>query len=63
VGTATPKATAAPATATVVAPPKSGTGFSTTGDKTVLLWSLGALAVVSAGIALGAGLLPRRRGK
>ena len=57
---ATPTPTAAAATATVIAAPKSGTGFGG-GDGNVLLWTLGALAVVSAGIALGAGLLPRRR--
>ena len=72
--TATPKAAGPTATAAAatpaaaapggaIAPPKSGTGFSTRDDRTVLLWTLGALAVVSGGIALGAGLLPRRREK
>jgi hypothetical protein len=56
---ATPTATAAAASPTVIAAPKSGTGFGT-GNSAMLFWTLGALAVVSGGIALGAGLLPGR---
>lgn len=66
--TATPTATAtakaaatAPATATVIAAPKSGSGGNLDGDSRTLPWVLGAIAVVAAGIALGAGVGVRRQ--
>ncbi len=63
--TATPKATAtataaAPATPTVIAAPKSGTGDSIARDNRTLPWALAAIAIVAAGVALGAGVGIRR---
>jgi CHRD domain len=60
VATAAPAQAAPTAAATAIAAPKSGTGGYLNGSG-MSMWALAALAVVAAGVALGAGFTPRRR--